>query len=106
MVPARRDVLPETVILALIAMADLIYTALALATGTGREGNPLMRTVLAAGGPIALIATKALLVGAPLAVAEWARAWYPRLVVRALRVAICAYVLTWLLGTALLNRPQ
>jgi hypothetical protein len=100
----RRHVLPETVILALLAMADLIYTAFGLATGRAVEGNPLMRAVLAGGGPTALIATKVLLVAAPLAIAEWARTSRPRLVVCALRVAIGAYVVTLLLGTAILNR--
>lgn len=100
---ARRYVLAETVLLAAIAMADLLLTAYGLATGTVREANPLMAAIIHGNGPVAFILTKTLLVAVPLVFAEMARDKYAGLVVGMLRVTIVGYLALWLGGTVALN---
>jgi len=93
---SQRYVLPETVALAAVALADLLYTCYLLATGTAYEGNPLMAAMLRAWGPNGFVAAKALLVGLPLAVAEVVRSRHPRFVQLLLRLALGLYLIVWL----------
>jgi hypothetical protein len=97
-------VLPETVVLACLGLADLVVTCYLLASGHALEANPLMARVLENGGPIAMVVAKALSIAVPLAIAELARKRYPTTVRIALRAAIVAYAVLWFWGTARVNR--
>jgi len=100
----RTIVLPETVAVAALGCADLLYTAYLLAAGTANEGNPMMRAVLTATGPIGLITAKTVLLVGPLAVAEWARTYHEATVRVLLRLVVVAYPALWLWGMARINR--
>lgn len=102
--PHPEYVLPETLALAILGLADLLYTSYLLATHQGWEGNPLMQRVLVAFGPTGLIVTKALLLAVPLAIVEWARARGASRTRYWLRAAVIAYASLWLWGTARFNR--
>lgn len=85
-------VLPETTLLAVIGLADLLSTVYWIATGHAVEANPFMGRVLRTLGPWGFSILKAVLLGGPLAIAEWARRRHPRFVRWALRAAIVLYV--------------
>ena len=96
-------VLPETTLLACIGCVDLITTMYLLHHGEAHEANPLMVGVLQNFGGNGLVAAKALLLGGPLAIAEYARRQKPQFVQNMLRVGIAAYVLMYLVGFIRLN---
>ena len=102
--PSPRYVLPETVALVVVALADLLTTSWLLAIGAAYEGNPLMAATMRRWGPWGLISVKAFLIAIPISVAEAARNRHPALVRRLLRVALVLYVLLWAAGFAALNR--
>ena len=95
--------LPETVALAAVALADLLYSCYLLATGTAYEGNPLMAALLQDLGPSGFVAAKAGLIAVPLAVAEWARTRNERFVRAALRAALAVYLVVWLAAIAAIS---
>jgi hypothetical protein len=101
--PAARYVLPETVLLAGIACADLLYTVYLVATQQAREANPFMNAVLLRCGPAAFVGLKALLVMVPVAIAEGARRRHPEFVRLALRVAIMLYITLYAVGHLVFN---
>ncbi|NLI01672.1 MAG: hypothetical protein GX446_19550 [Chthonomonadales bacterium] len=102
--PPARYVLPETVAIAAVALADLLVTSWLLASGAAYEGNPLMAHALRRWGPQGLIGAKAILIGIPLAVAETARRRNPVLVRSLLRAGLVLYVVLWIIGFTALNR--
>lgn len=105
--PARqpRYVLPETVAIAAVGGADLLWTVYLLASGEAYEANPLMASILHAWGPGGFVLAKALLLAVPLTVAEGARHRHPAFVRGALRVALALYLGIYALGSVLHNWP-
>ena len=95
-------VLPETTAIAVVGSFDLLATIYLLATNKAHEANPLMHSILVAFGPWGFVTFKALLLGIPLAIAEYARRRTPVFVRNALRFGLAAYVL--LLACAYLPR--
>lgn len=90
--PADRYVLPETTLLAVIGCLDLLSTIYLLATHQAWEANPIMANLLNEYGPMGFILFKALLLGVPLTIAEFARKSRPQFVRAALRVCIVLYL--------------
>jgi hypothetical protein len=86
-----RDVLTETKILAAVGCLDLLTSVYFLATGMAYEANPLMASILEHMGPRNFVTAKALLLGAPLVIAEMARRRRPFFVRAALRLCIVLY---------------
>lgn len=89
---SSRYVLPETTVLMVLGLLDMLTTIFFLATGQAREANPLFDGILHAFGPLGFIAFKALLLGGPLTLAEWARKRNEPFVRSALRLGILLYV--------------
>jgi methylglyoxal synthase len=85
------SILPETAILAAIGCIDLLWTFYLLSTGRAREGNPFMLAIYHWLGPTGMIAGKAILLGGPLAIMEYARAHNEHLVRFTMRAGIIAY---------------
>ncbi len=100
--PANGYVLPETTAIAVVGCFDLLATIYLVATHTAHEANPLMQSVLTAFGPLGFVTFKALLLGVPLTIAEFARRRTPIFVRNALRFALIAYLM--LLAYAYLPR--
>lgn len=100
---SSRYVLPETTLLMVIGLLDMLSTIYLLATGQMREGNPLFDAILHTFGPVGFIAFKALLLGGPLALAEWARKHNEPFVRSALRMGVLLYVGFYLINVARLN---
>jgi hypothetical protein len=100
--PARY-VLPETIGIATVALADLLTTTYLIGTGRAWEGNPLMAEALRRFGPTGFIGLKAALIAVPLAVAETARSRHPQFVQRMLRLGLIVYLAMWLWGMALVT---
>ncbi len=71
---------------------DLISTIVLIATGRAHEANPLFDGILHAFGPLGFAVFKAILLGGPLALAEWARKHNEPFVRSALRIGILLYV--------------
>lgn len=103
---SRRFVLPETVAIAAIGLADLLWTVYLVGTRRAFEANPLMAGVLRAWGPTAFVWVKAALLGIPLAVAECARSRSPRFVRDALRIALATYLLVYGVAWLRYNTPR
>lgn len=91
-------VLPETTLLAVLGGLDLLYTIYLLATHTAREANPLFSYILHEYGVIEFITMKAILLGAPLTIAEFARKKHPEFVRKALRLCLLLYVSIYVLS--------
>ncbi len=89
---SSRYVLPETTCLMVLGILDMLSTVYLLATGQAREANPLFDGILHTFGPLGFIVFKALLLGGPLAVAEWARKRNEPFVRSALRLGILLYI--------------
>jgi len=89
---SSRHVLPETTVLMALGCLDLFSTIYLLAVGAGYEANPLFDAILQNFGPIGFIAFKVLMLGGPLALAEWARKSNEPFVRSALRMGIILYV--------------
>ena len=89
---AARYVLPETTVLMVLGCLDLISTIVLLASGRAHETNPLFDGILHAFGPAGFTFLKAILLGGPLALAEWARKHNEPFVRSALRIGILLYI--------------
>ncbi len=98
-----RHVLPESVLLAAIGLADLLATTYLLATGKAWEGNPLMAGLLMHGS-VPFVLVKVLFIAGPITVAELARKRFPVTARWTLRFAIPAYLVLWTWATAVANR--
>jgi hypothetical protein len=95
----------ESWILIGICLADLLVTLGLLADPSVREGNPLMSYYLNHGTG-AFVGVKLLLVVMPLFIAEYSKQFQPAFVRSMLRLAITAYVVSYVLLFAGLNlRP-
>ena len=100
---SRTAALPwETLVLALIGLADLIATVLLVHGGRFTEGNPVLGYYMRA-GLLPFAAAKALLTLGPLAVLEILRPRSPRFITAALRVGIGAYVAVYVVGVCQIN---
>jgi uncharacterized membrane protein len=100
---SSRYVLPETTLLMVLGLLDMLSTIYLLATGQAHEANPLFDGILHTFGPIGFILFKALLLGGPLALAEWARRHNEPFVRSALRLGILLYIGFYLINVARLN---
>jgi hypothetical protein len=100
---SSRYVLPETTWLMALGLLDLLTTVYFLATGQAGEANSLFNGILNAFGPLGFIVFKALLLGGPLALAEWARKQNEPFVRSALRLGILLYIGFYLINFARLN---
>ncbi len=89
-----RRLSPEGLALIVICTLDALSTYLFLVLGIAREANPLLRMVAEA-NPCFFLLVKMLTYLPAIAVAEWHRTRHPRLVQRALRLALVAYVATY-----------
>ena len=98
-------ILQETAILALICLADLMWTIWLLATGTAVEANPILRFYLHYGGLSCFTAAKILLCGGPLLVLELLRARRPAFTQSLLRAAIVIYLVGYTVGVLHVNAP-
>jgi hypothetical protein len=103
---SSRYVLPETTLLMVLGLLDMLTTIFFLATGQAREANPLFDGILHTFGPIGFIAFKALLLGGPLTLAEWARKRNEPFVRSALRLGILLYVGLYLINFLRFNLPH
>ena len=100
---SRAAALPwETMVLALIGLADLIATVLLVHGGHFAEGNPILGFYMKA-GLLPFAAVKALLTLGPLAVLEILRPRSPQFITGALRVGIAAYVAAYVVGVCQIN---
>jgi len=81
-----------------LGLLDLLSTIFLIATGRAHEANPLFDGILHTFGPIGFILFKALLLGGPLTLAEWARKYNEPFVRSALRIGILLYVGFYLLS--------
>ncbi len=90
--PKASYVLPETTAIVAVGCFDLLSTVYFVATKQAVEANPLFASILRGYGPVGFVTMKALLLGVPLIIAEWARRKSPRFVRNALRVCLAAYV--------------
>jgi hypothetical protein len=93
-----RVVLPETVLMAVICLADLAWTIIAVHIGIAKESNPLLATVLMRSTVLFAI-VKLVSFLFPLAALELIRIRRPHLVTLSLRVALIAYVLLYVVGS-------
>ncbi len=100
---SSRYVLSETTLLMAVGLIDLLTTVYLLATGQAGEANPLFGAILHAFGPIGFILFKALMLGGPLTLAEWARRHNEPFVRSALRLGIILYVGLYLISFLRLN---
>ena len=98
-----RYVLPETVIFAVIGSLDLFSTMYLIATNKAVEANPIMASVLDAYGVWGFAIAKGLMLGIPLAGAEWARKTHPVFVKWALRAGIAGYLAIYIFGSIQYN---
>jgi len=97
--------LRETGVLALMCLADLMWTTWAVATGSAVEANPVLRFYLERGGLSCFTAAKVLLFAGPLLALELLRRRQPHSIRASLRVGIVAYLLVYTLGVLHLNAP-
>ena len=86
-----------------IGLLDMLSTLFFLATGQAREANPLFDGILRTFGPLGFVVFKAVMLGGPLTLAEWARKHNEPFVRSALRIGILLYVGFYLLNFARLN---
>jgi hypothetical protein len=96
-------VLPETTAIVVLGLVDMALTCYLISTGQAHEGNPLMAGVLSRWGPAGLIAAKAGLLAAPVALLECARSQRPALVRGLLRLALAVYAALWGYGVLQLS---
>ncbi len=85
-------VLPETTILAVTGLLDLLSTLYLIGTGQAHEANPLMAGIFAQYGAAGFALFKAIALGIPLTIAELARKKHPQFVRNALRLGIVGYL--------------
>ena len=96
----RYRVLPESYLLLLITVLDIIFTRWAVRTGRAVEGNPIMAYYLSKGW-IDLIVVKIGIVVMAIIIAEWARSYHPEFVRWMLRFAAVSYLVMYVLAAAL-----
>lgn len=101
----RMPILRETIALAAICVADLVWTVHVLLNGTAVEANPVLSYYLHHGGMIAFIAAKSLLVIGPLVGLEWLRRRQPTFIRLLLRAGIALYLLMYVAGVMHVNAP-
>jgi hypothetical protein len=94
----RPDVLPETTMLVVIGLVDMLTTLFWIARQQAFEANYLFGIILHDYGPIGLIAAKVLFLALPLTVAELARKQNERFVKLMLRVGIIGYIGLYLIS--------
>lgn len=92
----------ETMIIAVICLADLLVTGLLVGSGQFIEGNPIMNFYLEKGLAL-FVGVKLYFVIIPLAIAEWYRRRNPALVRGLLRATMYAYLAVYGIGFALAN---
>src|SRR5690348_3523229 len=93
-----RVVLPETVLMAVICLADLALTIAAVHAGIAKESNPLLAGFLMR-STILFAIVKLVSFLFPLAALELIRIRRPQLVTLGLRLALMAYVLLYVIGS-------
>src|SRR5258708_535447 len=90
-------VLPETLLLATLCLADMAWTITAIHMGIARESNPLMAYIFGKGDVLfALVKIGSFMV--PLAIMELLRRLRPFFIPVALRCALVAYVALYVIG--------
>lgn len=99
----RRRPCAETIVVAVLCLADLAATVALLHNGQATEGNPLMAYFLQFGLG-AFCAAKLGFIVPPLLIAEWYRRYNDALVRGTLRFVAVAYALIYAGGVLLLNR--
>ena len=92
----------ETVVLAAVCSADMIYTLWLIANGVAIEANPIMRFYLDF-GITAFIAAKTLLIVAPISALEILRRKRPRSVHRIMTIGLALYVASYAIGLLCAN---
>jgi hypothetical protein len=92
----------ETVWLAIIGVADMIFTAILISTGWFTEANPLLAFYLRY-GIAAMCLAKLFLTLVPLAVAEVYRRQKPALIQSMLRAAILLYLFGYVAAVSSAN---
>lgn len=94
---------PETGIMIVIGLADLVSTIVFIQRHGAEEANPIFHHYWEMGIGAFVVAKLICLVG-PLLVMEWARQRHPRFVAGALRVAIAGYLIMYCVGVFHLNQ--
>lgn len=95
----------ESVVIAVIGLADLVTTIVFIQHHGAQEANPVFRHYWEM-GLLVFIAAKLVCLLGPLSVLEWARRRRPRFVSLALRSAIVGYLALYCIGVSHLNTPQ
>ena len=97
-------VLPETILMAVIGGADLLYTVYLLGQSKAMEANPIFGPLLKNYGPNVFVLAKFVALAGPLALAEFARRRNEPFVRMALRIGIALYVAIYGLAYLRYNR--
>ena len=100
---ARRGVLPESRILALFCLVDLVLTLWIVESGLGVEANPIMRFYYDI-SPLAFALAKTFLCLAPILFLEQLYDRNPRFIRGVLRAGTAAYASIYLIGMAAVNQ--
>ncbi len=95
---SRQYVLPETLAMATICFADMIWTIIAVEMGIAREGNPIMAAFMGQGA-VVFAAVKITSFMLPLTILEFIRKQRPVFIAKALRVALVLYVGWYVVGS-------
>jgi hypothetical protein len=101
---AQKRIAPESGLLALACMADLISTLWLVYAHGAKEANPVMAFYLAI-SPMTFALAKTLTFMAPIIVLEILRERRPASIRAILRVAVVSYVLCYTMGFWLVNSP-
>jgi len=94
--------LPQTLLLAAIGLADLVSTLLLVGRFGAAEANPLMAPLLRH-SPLLFAAVKVATLTLSLLALEWSRRRRPLLVRRAMSAALVAYLALYVAGVARAN---
>jgi hypothetical protein len=93
-----KPILVETVLLAIICMADMISTVILVKNGLAVEANPLLAWSLAGSG-WAFIVIKTASFAFPLAIIEKLRGRCPSFIPWALRAGVVGYLAVYVVGS-------
>jgi hypothetical protein len=100
--PSNPEILPETAILLLICMADMIQTVYVVGSGQAIEANPVLAAAMDY-SPWAFMGLKSVTFLAPLGAVELLRPRSPNFIRLALRLGALAYLAVYLVGTLHIN---
>ena len=98
-------IIGETAVLALVCLADLLWTMWVVANGSAVESNPIMQFYLQNGGLVGFAAAKVLLFAGPIFALEVLRHRRPRMIRTMLRACIVLYVVAYTVGVVHVNAP-